>query len=207
MLTYPAGRRPDRKIKTSGLVTGKLIISSDSFGPETFVSEFSGWPCIPRTLPRRVRLSSEKVTKFLFTRRRTRKLIDKIWTIGLLLSTRNTIRTSKSNAKEWSAWSSHRVKRSASSNALTKSHGYSVTKLKFFKIGQLSIVDEDKESAERRQLREVHGRNLRPHRQQEGTSNRPVEWEQRYAVGCAKTIPGDLEHEANLSTPRLQDQF
>ena len=48
-------------------------------------------------------------------------------------------------------------------DALTKRHGNSVTMLKFVKTGQLSIVDEDKELAERHQFREVRGGNLRPH--------------------------------------------
>ena len=48
-------------------------------------------------------------------------------------------------------------------DALTKRHGNSVTMLKCVKTGQLSIVDEDKELAERQQFREVGGRNLRPH--------------------------------------------
>ena len=92
-------------------------------------------------------------------------------------------------------------------DALTKRHGNSVTMLKFVKTGQLSIVDEDKELAERQQFREVRGRNLRPHRQHEGKSSGPVDWEQRYAVGCAKKIPRASELEANLSTSRFQSQF
>ena len=92
-------------------------------------------------------------------------------------------------------------------DALTKRHGNSVTMLKCVKTGQLSIVDEDKELAERQQFREVRGRNLRPPRQHEGKSSGPVDWEKRYAVGCAKTIPRASELEANLSTSRFQIQF
>ena len=55
-------------------------------------------------------------------------------------------------------------------DALTKRHGHSLTMLKFLKTGHLSIVDEDKELADRRQFREVHGRNPRPHRQHEDKS-------------------------------------
>ena len=56
-------------------------------------------------------------------------------------------------------------------DALTQRRGNSVT---------MSVVDEDKELAERHQFREVRGRNLRP--QHEGKSSGPVDWEQRYAV-------------------------
>ena len=90
-------------------------------------------------------------------------------------------------------------------DALTKRHGNSVTMLKFVKTGQLSIVDEDQELAERQQFREVRGRNLRPPRQHE--SSGPVDWEKRYAVGCANTKPRASELEANLSTSRFQSQF
>ena len=53
-------------------------------------------------------------------------------------------------------------------DALTKRDGNSVTMWKTFGTGHLSIVDEDKELANRRQLWEDHGRNLRPHRQLAG---------------------------------------
>ena len=92
-------------------------------------------------------------------------------------------------------------------DALAKRHGNSVTMFKFVKTGQLSIVVEDKELAERQQFREVRGRNLRPHRQHECQSSGPVDWEQRHAVGCAKTIPRASELEANLSTSRFQSKF
>ena len=92
-------------------------------------------------------------------------------------------------------------------DALTNRRGNSVTMLKFVKTGQLSIVDEEKELAERQQFLEVRGRNQRPHRQHEGKSSGPVDWEQRYAVGCAKKIPRASELEANLSTSRFQSQF
>ena len=57
-------------------------------------------------------------------------------------------------------------------DALTKRHGNSVTMLKFLKC----IADEDKEMAERRQFREGHGRNLRPHRQHEDKTSGSVKW-------------------------------
>ena len=41
-------------------------------------------------------------------------------------------------------------------DALTKRHGNSVTMLKFVNTGQLSIVDEDKELAERHQFRAIY---------------------------------------------------
>ena len=44
--------------KSCGLMTERFAV------PETFVSEFSGWPSISRTLLGTVRLSVEKATKF-----------------------------------------------------------------------------------------------------------------------------------------------
>ena len=100
-------------------------------------------------------------------------------------------------------WMSHD---SMVADALTKRHGNNVTMLKFLKTRQLNIVDEDKEQAEERQFREVHGRNPRLHRQHEDNNSGQVEWGKRCAVGCTKTIPRDSELEANLSMPRLQRQ-
>ena len=56
-------------------------------------------------------------------------------------------------------------------DAFTKRHGNSVT-MKFLRSRQISIVDEDKEVANRRTFREEHGPNLRFHRQREDQAHR-----------------------------------
>ena len=72
-------------------------------------------------------------------------------------------------------------------DALTKRHGNSVTMLQLLRDGVLSIVDEDRELANRKTYREEH--NLRPCRQLEPAQN--VEWDRRNAVGCSHTIKAD----------------
>ena len=90
-------------------------------------------------------------------------------------------------------------------DALTKRHGNSVTMFKFVKTGQLSIVIEDKELAE--VISGSPWSQSTSTRQHESKSSGPVDWEKRYAVGCANTIPRASELEANLSTSRFQSQF
>ena len=61
--------------------------------------------------------------------------------------------------------------------------------LRLLRDGVLSIVDEDRELANRKTYREKHKRNLRPHRQLEPAQT--VEWDRRNSVGCSHTIRAD----------------
>ena len=74
-------------------------------------------------------------------------------------------------------------------DALPKRHENSVTMLRPLRDRILSIVDEDRELANRNTYREKHTRNLRPHRQLEPAQT--VEYDRRNAVGCFHTIKAD----------------
>ena len=89
-------------------------------------------------------------------------------------------------------------------DALSRKHRNRETMLKFLKSGQLSIVAEDKELAERRQFGEEQGRNLRRRRQHKDKTSGCVEWRQRYAVGCADAASSEsvlrIQYVATLGT-------
>ena len=89
-------------------------------------------------------------------------------------------------------------------NALFRKHRNSETMLKFLKSGQLSIVDEDKELAERHQFGEERGRNVRRRRQHNDKTSGCVEWRQRYAIGCADAASSEsvlrIQYVATLGT-------
>ena len=74
-------------------------------------------------------------------------------------------------------------------DALTKRHGNSVTMVRLFRDGVLSIVDEDHELAMRKMYRETHKRSFRPHQQVE--QSEVGENGRRNAVGCSHTINAD----------------
>ena len=81
-------------------------------------------------------------------------------------------------------------------DSLTKSHRNSVTMLQILRDGAFSIVDEDRELANRKMHPEKHKRNLRPHRQLEPAQT--VEWDRRNAVRCSHKIKAD---EVSCSDP------
>ena len=95
LLEYPIGQRPDLQIKTMELEDGQAKtcgeLTTELFLVQTFMFEFSGLPSIPKTLPRRVRLSVERAAKFHFTTLDQEFDLDKLKKTGSPSSAKNTI--------------------------------------------------------------------------------------------------------------------